>query len=739
MKPRKNSMMDYLKLVTVPVGILSLSLVFFSSEDAFAYSKKKHYKRGKPTKTATAIPTKTATAVPTKTATATATATATKTATATATATATKTATATATATATGTSGTGGSTVGAVAALSNPVTTALTGSNKTYDVGDGKAYTIDTVPWAKLVAGDVVNIYYSSSEYKYKFCLAGIGTADKPIIVNGVTDANGNRPKFNFAGSKTAAGCLTSDSDNVFNTASQWSLEDYGGIVIRPKVSAAYGTKPAHIQIKNLELHGAASGNSFTSLTGATMSFGDSAGVWIQPSTDILLENNVIYDNDFGIFSMAKNDILAEACERLVMRNNRVYGNGKVNNYYDHNFYVQSTHPIIEGNFIGQTRVGSEGSSYKSRSAGEIFRYNYVIASARAIDLVHSEDQASGIGAQSDYAKDFVYGNVIVNDCSLGNCAMNPIHYGGDNLGEQESSGGVFTPTTKYRKDLFFFNNTVVHNVSQSQSYYTDMFDLSLAETTVHAWNNIFYLNGTSSFAWVETAGIVNFEGPNLVYGTVIDANYSSSYYQILNKSNLISGDPKFTSSSNFTLQSSSPAINAGTGIPSTVSSHSAFIASYADIGNMMSPQMATNGMTKRNLNGSYDLGAFEYGGTSVVTPTPTATAVPTIAPTVAPTIVPTVAPTATATATKTATATATATKTATATATATKTATATATATKTATATATATTLPKTTNHVSDSRTYGYACSACHGAYSDINAGHAADTAKFVCADCHY
>lgn len=74
------------------------------------------------------------------------------------------------------------------------------------------------------------------------------------------------------------------------------------------------------------------------------------------------------------------------------MRNSRVYGNGVVGSYYEHNFYVQAHMPVIEGNYIGEVRAGSEGSSYKSRSSGEVFRYNYVVSSTRAMDWVYSED-----------------------------------------------------------------------------------------------------------------------------------------------------------------------------------------------------------------------------------------------------------------------------------------------------------------------------------------------------------
>lgn len=505
----------------------------------------------------------------------------------------------------------------AVPALSNPITLALTGSHNTYNVGPSQTYTEpDNVPWGSLQAGDVVNIYYRSTAYKWKLCLRAKGTATNPVIINGVTDKSGNRPQFDFKGAKTASGCNPGGNNNIFNTSSQYSLEDYAGIIIKAGASDAFGYKPQYIQIKNLELYGAAKGNTFISLMGTTMTYGDSAGIWIQPSADILIENNVIYDNAFGLFTMAKNGTLTEACERIIARNNRVFGNGVVNNYFDHNFYMQSTNPIVEGNYIGQTRSGSEGSSYKSRSSGEIFRYNYVVASSRAIDLVHAEDQSEGIAAQSDYGKDYVYGNIIVNDCSLSICASNPIHYGGDNLGEQENVSTIFTPTSKYRSNLYFYNNTVVNKVKLSQSYRTHIFDLSLVGTTVEAWNNIFYLEGDSNFSWLESSGILNLKGTNLV--SVIspsltngDMNSIESNLKVNQQGQLLSSDPLMVNSAgqDYHLKPTSPAIDKSTATPTAIN----ISTTYADLPVSLQPILQSNGKQLRTVKGqALDLGALE-------------------------------------------------------------------------------------------------------------------------------
>ncbi|MBK8476314.1 MAG: right-handed parallel beta-helix repeat-containing protein [Opitutaceae bacterium] len=323
-----------------------------------------------------------------------------------------------------------------------PVTTARTGSHATYNVGPGQTYLEpDTVPWGALQAGDVVNIYQRATPYRWKIGIRGQGTQAAPIVVNGVTDAAGNRPVFDFNGARTASGSNPGGNNNVFNPASPEYGESLGGIVVKRGPDDDYGSySPRWIEVRNLELHGATNGNSYTTLAGGTATYSGSAGVWLQLGDDILLENLVIYDNAFGIFTMAKDGLLSETCRRVTVRGCRVYGNGVVGSYYEHNFYVQCHLPVIEGNYIGRVRAGSEGSSYKSRSSGEIFRYNYVEGSSRAIDWVYSEEQdTDGIVTQPEYGTDFAYGNVIVNDTQASSFASSPIHYGGDNLGRAGS------------------------------------------------------------------------------------------------------------------------------------------------------------------------------------------------------------------------------------------------------------------------------------------------------------
>ncbi len=520
---------------------------------------------------------------------------------------------------------------GGPSVLSNPVTTALdaTGSGTRYDVTNDTE--LRAVPFGALTAGSVVNIFYSATPYSTKIGLRGQGTSTDPIVINGVTDASGNRPKINGEGATTAAGSNPSGgyggANDTFSSTPDYG-EGLGLIVVKRGPNDGYATySPRHIHVKNLEVYGGytTSYTSYTTLAGGTASHSaGGAGIYLLLLKDGLIENCVIHDNSFGVFMQAKDGVLSEACERITVRNCRVYNNGVVGSFFEHNFYVQCRQPVIEGNFIGIVKSGSEGSSYKSRSSGEIFRYNYVEGSARVIDFVHSEDQATdGIVTLPEYGTDYVYGNLLVNDASLGNYAGNMIHLGGDNLGEDDT--GAFTnPSLKYRQRMYFFHNTVVFRGQNSSSPYRGaIFDLSLAAnnpntskgapSTVESWNNIYVYTGVlgapTEPGWMEYAGVVNHYGNNIAFGTFQDARSDALTGRAVlnNAGTLITADPAFTNLAghDYSLASGSSArgqASSPTAVSSVTAAHPV----------QYQPRMAANGLVARSSTN--DIGACEYG-----------------------------------------------------------------------------------------------------------------------------
>lgn len=371
---------------------------------------------------------------------------------------------------------------------------------------------MNEVPWATLLAGDVINIYYKSTPYKVKFGLRAQGTEENPVVVNGVTDASGNRPVIDGNGARTAPTC-----SGLFSATPEWG-ESLGVIVIiRGNGDNANTYKPHHIKLNNLRVIGSKNGNNYTTMAGAVVNYDSGAGIYIHVGDDITVENCDVTENGFGIFTMAKSETMNYAGRRIHVLRSRIYGNGVVGSYLEHNLYIQADSPIIDGNFIGQTMPGSEGSSFKDRSARLIFRNNYVIASARAVDFVHSEEQSEGIAALPYYGYDYVYNNYIDNPS-----ASSSIHFGGDNWGEQDGDEEEFNPPAGviYRKRLFFWNNVVNYH---SATYRNAGFDLSLQRTIAEVWNNTFTFGGTTTeHTWLEYAGQLRLNVDNVVTGPVV-------------------------------------------------------------------------------------------------------------------------------------------------------------------------------------------------------------------------
>lgn len=524
--------------------------------------------------------------------------------------------------------------------ISDPVTTALTGTHATYNAYSDSD--LNSIPWGSLQAGDVVNIYWKSTPYRAKFALRAMAYQGSPVIVNGVTDANGNRPKFDWGtGAFTAAGCNPSGgfggSNDIFSTTPAYG-EGLGGIVIKRGPSDSSVDKiPSWIEIKNLELTKAI--GNYTTLAGTSTSFvGASSygtGIYFLNSADCTVENCVIYDHGMGIFTQANGEDLQFTSSRIKVRNCRIYGNGVPSSFLEHNLYIQAHSPTIEGCYIGKLRGNSLGSTYKSRSSSEIFRYNWVESSARALDFVQSQDNTNGIPIQPNYGVTWCYGNTIINDEGMGTPqAVNPLHFGGDTGGEQEASTSEWVADTPYKTQLYFWNNTYYQKKTTTTAYDTSFFDLSLRSTRVDAWNNIFYAVGNTTFTWLEMAGILNFRGTNIVYGSTIN-DYKSTAEPIncsINRiGTIITQDPAFVNiaTRDFNLQYESSAIDAGSLAPSGLP--------MANIGTLFPLEYrhrgATNGLFVRNISGNPDLGAVEYGVgyTPATPPAPAVSVIPSI------------------------------------------------------------------------------------------------------------
>ena len=479
-------------------------------------------------------------------------------------------------------------------------TPALIGSARTIGVGPGREHAdLNTVPWLSLGPGDVVNIYPRELPYATKFGLRAQGSAEQPVIINGITDAKCNRPTINGAGASTAADAAAS---GFFETPGGEIVERLGTIMIYRGAGDPYGYKPAHIKIQNLKITGASSTQQFVSHTTKPMSYAKgAAAIYAVAVANLTIENCEITRSDNGVFINTKNDSIGETSSFVTLRFNHIYNNGVVGSYLEHNVYMQAVRALIEGNYIGQLIPGAKGSSLKDRSSGTVVRYNHVVAAARALDLVEAEGGLSTMLADPLYPHAWVYGNLIVSDWdNPGVSSGSLIHWGGDNSPKNFRTG-----------TLYFYQNTVLSRLSKGQFWYITIFDMPSPAQRVEAWSNIFAHYRNADYR-LGTSGRIVFSGTNwLPKGWVAGGASVSTNGRILE-----GGDVKLNVDAS--LQEDSVAIDRGGSTegpvvpPGANSAALRAVFTYRHVGKIL---------PRQTLGAAPDLGAFEYSPDSIAIP----------------------------------------------------------------------------------------------------------------------
>lgn len=443
-------------------------------------------------------------------------------------------------------------------------------------MGPGKTYTeLTTVPWLSLVAGDVVNIYFRSTPYATKVALRGHGTASAPIVINGVTDANCNPPEVTGKNAVSAADIV---SQQWFQ--SNWGIETAGTFVI---FNGGYSQPISEfIQFKNLKITGAHPDNSFSNQAGSQSQYDSfSFGIYAVTIRDLLVENCEIANDAGGVFTNTKDDDPVEASYRVTIRNSWFHGNGVVNSYLEHNVYIQAVGALYEGNYIEQLRAGAQGSSLKDRSSNVVIRYNTIVASARAIDLVETQGGANTVETDPTYDTPWVYGNVIINDASLSNHATQPIHFGGDQGDYAHYKTGP----------MYFYNNTVITRISAAQEYRVSVFDLPTDQQTVQAQNNVLVSYGDTNYLMLTEQGVLNFVGKNWITTGWQVGNGGGTVNT--GSGTLVAGTDPMLNATTYVPASGSPLLNAGSAL--TPGSLAAITAQFA-------PPRGTTSRSNNNL-----------------------------------------------------------------------------------------------------------------------------------------
>lgn len=230
-----------------------------------------------------------------------------------------------------------------------------------YDVGPGQPLAaIGDAPWATLMPGDVVRIHWRAAPYREKWVIGRSGTAQAPIVVQGVLGPNGERPivsgdgavtpsPLNFTGEQRAVIKL-----GTANTPNADSVE--------------------HAVIENLDVRSAHPDYSFTNDSGMVQDYAaNAAAIWIEIGSHLTIRNCIISDSGNGLFVSSAGDSVSRD---IRIERNWIAGNGNVGSIYEHNAYTAAIGIVYDGNRFGPLRAGAGGNNLKDRSAGLVVRYN---------------------------------------------------------------------------------------------------------------------------------------------------------------------------------------------------------------------------------------------------------------------------------------------------------------------------------------------------------------------------
>lgn len=487
----------------------------------------------------------------------------------------------------------------------------LIGSNRTLNVGPGQTFNeLTDIPWLSLGAGDVVNIYYRPEAYKTKFGVISVATAQKPFIINGVTNGSCIKPTID------GNGAVTATDSRTMNFGSD--IQESGVITIHrpPNTSSTYKAK--YIVIQNLKIINVREGSTFKDNANSTMEYGKFSAAIYSPRVDYLyIKNCEFLNNAQALFTNSKGGNDLDFSSYLILRGNYIDLSGYNDDDHEHGLYTQGYRTLIEGNYLGQAQGGS---SVKDRSSGTVFRYNKVKVSARGLDLVETEEEYfDNVKSDPLYPHAWVYGNIFVNDNSspLG-FSIRIIHWGFDNSSANARNG-----------TLYFYNNTIHHKgTDPTGSYwYTSIFQMGSngynadrpENYQISAWENVFTNEAVSTgFGKVEfrllwDIGKINFFGTNYLTSGWIKPD---SGKLIENKSSVIESTSRVVDEITGLPLASSVILNRGVTFSPNFSSYSN-VSGFSPANLNSTSEFAMNNnnipyIRPKMIHESLDLGALE-------------------------------------------------------------------------------------------------------------------------------
>ena len=382
----------------------------------------------------------------------------------------------------------------------------------TYNIGQpGSPYQeLSDIQWNSLQPGDIVNVFWREEPYTERLLLNPQGTAEQPIIIQGVPGPNGELPVLD------SDGATTPQQFSNFNLAYRQELG--GSIYIGPPSSYPDPSEiPEHITISGFEITGAGQGNSFTDTAGITHSYVGSAGVYVKGGDFVTIQDNYIHHNGMGVFSNSNHEY--EITENLVIKGNTFDQNGVNGSYLRHHVYTEGVNTTVDDNVFLEKIAGDQGSLVKMRDVGVTISNNEFGSSpGHIIDLgdVQSDAMvAAGLNVSSAFHHDnHIFGNTI--NASTGN-----IYLGGDSLGKENVSSET------YRKSVEFHDNSISFTSDRDDQWRLGILRAPGSEQTFNIANNDFNASSATpgalptNFALMADDGNLNVTGPNTVENTI--------------------------------------------------------------------------------------------------------------------------------------------------------------------------------------------------------------------------
>ena len=368
------------------------------------------------------------------------------------------------------------------------------------------------MPWLTLVPCDQVHVYYSTTPYRDIVFLSSRGAANRWITIKGIPGPNGELPILDGVNAVMPK-----------NTGANEWVDSTGLIIInRPDgnlVNRSGSYKPGYIHISGLKFQNARPPAKVTKINGIASAWDAfSAGITINGAEQVAITGCEFKDNGLGVFANSTGDELVQT-RNLLLKGNYFRGNSNTNSFSEHNAYTEGVGTVYEDNYFAPPKADSYGDNIKDRSAGIIFRNNYIEGGANLIALRDPDSNKSHEAKQVDFwgemmvASAFVYNNTLVTR-----------NYPDSIIGHGD--GPYSTQQIRYG-NLYFYSNRVVSTVDnvaywENGQYYENqavaLFDLINTTapggaTTVVAQNNLFYATSRTAGATGANLALFYWQG----------------------------------------------------------------------------------------------------------------------------------------------------------------------------------------------------------------------------------